>query len=1031
MNTPFDWENEKIFRVGKEAPRAMLTPYPEASRAETPALVASPWQQCLNGMWKFHWVPEPAERPELFYEVGFDDADWDELSVPSNVELAGYGTPIYTNVIYPFLKNPPFVMGEPPEHYTTYLERNPVSSYRRHFTVPAFWEGRRILVSFRGVDAAFYLWINGKKVGYSQDSRTPAEFDLTPYVQPGDNLIAVEVYRYCDGSYLEDQDLWRLSGIFRDVILSSRGKVDLSDLEIKANYVTATEDGHLVMDATIDSIMEEPSTVRLEASVFDEGGKEVGTASGSGICASRGALRLSLAMELGRVNAWSAESPVLYDLSVKLYDENAALLGAYQHRIGFRHVEVSKGNLRVNGEPVLIKGVNRHDHHPVTGHYVTERDMRDDLEAMKRLNINTVRTSHYPNDPRFYELCDEYGFYVIAEANIESHGMGYEAESLAKDPDWYEAHLDRIRNMVEAFKNHASIILWSMGNEAGDGINFERASAWLHERDPSRPVHYEQGKMKAHVDVFSPMYYSIEFWSEWLAKEQAKPLSEQRPMIQCEYNHAMGNSTGGLADWWDWARRERLIQGGCIWDWKDQGLIREIPGKPGETYIAYGGDFGDHPNDENFCGNGVVTSDLTPSSQAPEVFHQYRNILVKAEDLQKGRLEVFNEHFFIDLDRFPLRWTLLRDGRVQATGDLKPISCPPQSYRILDVPKAALPGSDGSEYHLMIEFLQGSDQRWARSDYVISREQFAFPFERERTERIAQQRKGPTLLRDLNRELSVEGDGFKIRIEPTTGQMVSYTRDGEEYLTAPLALNFWRAPTDNDRGSGMVKTCGVWKPAGRFAKVVRREIKTTKNAVTLMFELMVPVKETTVQLVYEIDGSGSVNVSYQLNPKGENLPCIPRIGMTCGLRSDLSEWEWFGRGPGENYRDRKSGNVVGVYAGPVNELWVRYLRPQETANRTDIRWAGFTNEKGSGIRFSSSDEQFLEMSAYPFFQSDLEVWTHPYQIPLRDLITVQVSHTQMGVGGENSWQAWAQPKDLLPADRGYHYSFKMEFITKK
>jgi beta-galactosidase len=1027
-----DWENPAVFREGKEAARAILTPYPDQKGSKTAALIESPWQLSLNGAWRFHWVDDVVHRPVDFFCREFDASGWSQIEVPGNVELQGYGTPIYTNTTYPFAVALPSVTTAPPVHFTTFEERSPVSCYRKNFTIPDDWKGRRIFVNFRGVSSAFYLWVNGEKVGYSQDSRTPAEFELTKFIQSGPNLLAVEVSRYSDGSYLEDQDLWRLSGIFRDVFLTSRDVCDLRDLEIEANYEAPTKVGRLRAKLWIENRKSSDAVVDIDARLLTDKGTEVTGTAIRVMCREAEEVTTSLTLSVDSANPWSAEEPALYTLFLTLADEQGKPIGVYRQRVGFRTVLVKDGNLLVNGAPILIKGVNRHDHNPLTGYYVTERDMRDDVEAMKRLNINTVRTSHYPNDPRFYELCDEYGLYVIAEANIETHGMGFGESSLAKDPAWADAHLDRIRNTVEAFKNHPSIIIWSLGNESGDGVNFEQAAAWLHARDPRRPLQYEGAKMADYVDLFTPMYYPMGDWDGWLEREAAKPLAQQRPMIACEYNHAMGNSSGGLADWWNRVRRERLLQGGVIWDWKDQGLIREIPNRKGASYFAYGGDFGDHPNDDNFCANGIVTADLRPTPQAVEVFQQYRHILAKAMDLQEGLIEVFNEHFFVGLERYPVRWILLRNGAPFGQGVLDPVECEPQSRAILRLPQEAFPPRDGAEYFLTLEFLLGADRTWAAADHVVARDQFAFPFERKR---VSHRSPGPApaLKRSKSRELSVRGEGFELHFDPRSGRMLSYRTESREWLVAPLSLNFWRPPTDNDRGNSMRTVCAAWKSAGCGVETDPHEgfrVATDEDHLELVFHLKVPVGQTRAQLTYRIFGDGSVAVSFELMPAGDNLPPLPRVGMTCAIRPELRRWEWFGRGPWENYCDRKTGSLVGVYSGMVDELWFRYLEPQETGNRTGVRWATFTDKYDAGLRISTEDEQLLEVGAYPFSQSDLEGPKHPHEIPSRDLITVHISHAQMGVGGENSWGAWPCDSYMIHADRPYRYAFRIEPLNR-
>ncbi|MEO8615442.1 MAG: glycoside hydrolase family 2 TIM barrel-domain containing protein [Luteolibacter sp.] len=571
-----DWENQAVFRINKEIPHATSMPFPTKQDASTKARLESPWCQMLIGNWKFHHAGSPSGKPAGFEAPAFDDSAWKEIPVPSNWQMQGFGAPLYTNIIYPFAKNPPTVMGEPPQHYTNFPteNRNQVGSYRHKFTLPEAWKGRRTAITFGGVDSAFYLWINGKKVGYSQDSRTPAEFDITPYLQDGENVLAAEVYQYSDGSYLEDQDMFRLSGIFRDVYLSSTDTIDLSDFWIKAGLADDYKTGKLSFSAKVANHGAAQASATASLTLNSSDGQSITVPPVSFTIPATQSAEQSVSIDnIPNVNQWSAEVPNLYAYQIAFTDSTGKEIAHYAGKTGFRRSEIKNGQLLINGQAILIKGVNRHDHNPRTGHYVTTTDIREDLLQMKRANINAVRTSHYPNDPALVELCDELGFYVVAEANIESHGMGYNEQSLAKNPSWFEAHLDRIKNLVERDKNHPCIIMWSMGNEAGDGENFVKCSEWLHHRDPSRPVHYEQAHLNAHADLYSPMYDSIDACEKYARSEEKKPLEIQKPLIQCEYSHAMGNSTGNLSDYWKLFRKERLLQGGFIWDWKDQGIL--------------------------------------------------------------------------------------------------------------------------------------------------------------------------------------------------------------------------------------------------------------------------------------------------------------------------------------------------------------------------------------------------------------------------------------------------------------------------
>lgn len=590
-------------------------PFPDKASAIEKTRLESPWCQMLNGNWKFNHVGNPSAKPAGFEAPGFDDSAWKEIPVPSNWQMHDYGRPLYTNITYPFAKNPPTVMGEPPQFFSNFPEdqRNEVGSYRHKFTLPEGWAGRRTHIVFGGVDSAFYLWINGKKVGYSQDSRTPAEFDITTYLQPGENLLAAEVYQHSDGSYLEDQDMFRLSGIFRDVYLWSGASLELNDFWIQGGLADDYQTGKLGFSATVANHGEADTTATATLTLTGPTGASIPVPPVTfSVPAGKSSAQNVTVDSLPGVQPWSAETPALYRYQIVLTDAAGKEIAWHAGKTGFRRDEVKNGQFLHNGQPILFKGVNRHDHDPITGHYVTRENIREDLLQMKRANINAVRTSHYPNDPALVELCDELGLYVVAEANIESHGMGYGKESLAKDPSWFEAHLDRIRNLVERDKNHPCIVMWSMGNEAGDGENFVKASAWIHQRDPSRPVHYEQGAHGAHVDVFSPMYDTVDGCAKYCRSEERKPLDQQRPLIQCEYSHAMGNSSGNLADYWELFRKERLLQGGFIWDWKDQGIrskkhgidaVEDRSGNAGKVSLQ-----GSLATDEGLFGGSAIVS---------------------------------------------------------------------------------------------------------------------------------------------------------------------------------------------------------------------------------------------------------------------------------------------------------------------------------------------------------------------------------------------------------------------------------------
>jgi len=1205
--TAVEWEDQTIFRLNKLPGHAVKMPFPTKEDAMAKKRMESPWCQLMNGDWKFSWVDHPDKRPLDFFETGFDSSAWKTIPVPSNVELRGYGTPIYCNHPYPFKKDPPRVMGEPEKHFTTFLERNPVSSYLKTFTLPAHWKNRQTTVTFNGVSSAFYLWCNGQKVGYSQDSRTPAEFDLTPFLIEGENILAVEVYRYSDGSYLECQDFWRLSGIFRDVYLTSNARVDLSDFTILA---TLNDDGTGRFSFSAEA-SDTPKTVGFTLDLIDASGQVIyspketlNPGKNTSIMTGGQTIKESL-----KVTPWNAEHPYLYTLLIGVGELGKEPTHFHSHKVGFKTSEIKNGQLLINGQPVLVKGVNRHDHDPDTGHYITEELMRKDLALMKQLNINTVRTAHYPNDPRFYELCDEYGLYVISEANIESHGMGYGPESLAKDPAWTAAHLDRVTNMVHALKNHPSIIMWSMGNEAGDGICFEECSKWLKRKAPVQyPVHYERAGQKPHVDLFTPMYASINQCEKYARSEEKKPLAKQRPLILCEYSHAMGNSSGNLYDYWILFEKERLLQGGCIWDWADQGLrktksppgtlnkignhIVKIAGeldkengltsgyttvthsdelvlkkdltvtvdlRPGRSnwgnnpivtqgdeswalkinsgrdleffifdgtwrsvtakvpenwennwheitgmydgknlslfdgatrlamkehvgtikpstldigiarntqygnrsfdgqikrvriftkpigpkgqinppldldftqftrpegqleFFAYGGDFGDFPNDDNFCANGIVTSDRIPTPQAPEVFKAYQNLRLEkvvSRNKDEVTLRVQNTSSFTNLAEYEVYAKILIGGVAVSETKQDPIDLAPNSTgeaSLKTIDEAHLRG----ERHLTLEVRLKDDKLWADKGHVVAREQIALE-----NQIIDDGHWGSISISSStkNNIASYKIDDFRFTLDQTTGQLTSYQVGNRNLLASPLHLNFWRPPVDNDRANNFGIRSGMWRNAGPDTVVTN---VSKPSEYSILFDLKIPAAGTTGKLEYIFSPDGTIDINVTVIPKGKLGP-IPRLGMQCTVPNSYNQVSWFGNGPHETYADRKAGGIVGRWNSAVDDLFFPYLKPQETGNLTDLRSLSLLNSEGQGLTATALGNHLLSGGTYPCLMSDLEGRRHPVDIPKREIVTLNIDHRQMGVGGTNSWGARPLPKYEISPTETYTWSFRLQ-----
>ncbi len=1030
-----DWENQNVFGINKEAPHCTLIPYSSKKAAVKNNPVASKWRQSLNGNWKFNWAPDPDSRPVKFYQTDFDVCRWDEIAVPSNWQLQGYGVPLYTNITYPFKKNPPYVMGTPPEDYTNFKHRNPVGSYRTAFTVPGNWREREIFIVFDGVDSAFYLWLNGQKVGYSQDSRTPAEFNITKFLRDGQNILAVEVYRYCDGSYLEDQDFWRLSGIYRNVYLYAAPKLHIRDFFVHTDLDAEYKDAVLRIDTQVISYDDNEAAVgALEVELIDKTQK--GLFNKKKVLkayASTDAETLSPGKQIAYIfsttlddpKKWSAEVPNLYTLVLTLKDGQGKVIEAVSCNVGFRKSEIKGGQLLVNGQPIYIKGVNRHEHDPDTGHTITRESMIQDILLMKQNNVNTVRTSHYPNVPVWYDLCDEYGLYIIDEANIESHGMvnRKKGESLAKDPTWKNAHMARTVAMVERDKNHPCVIIWSLGNEAGDGVNMEATSAWIKQRDPSRPIHYEQAKEKPYTDIVCPMYATIEMITKYAEKEQTRPL------ILCEYEHAMGNSLGDIHGYWVAIEKYKYLQGGSIWDWVDQSLRKKDAN--GNESWAYGGDYGDKPNSSNFCNDGLVQPDRKPNPHLFEMKKVYQQIKVHDEDLAGGKVKIQNKYFFISTDFVKTLWQITENGSVIQKGSLGTVCIGPRKTKVVTVPFKKPAVKAGSEYHIKVEFVLNTDMPWAKKGHLMAWDQFELPFKADEAAPVATPDSMPQLTVSENEKTAtVTGSNFTVTFDKATGSLSTWVYQDTPLMASALKPNFWRAPTDNDRGGKMPKRCGIWKKAALQAEVVEFSIEQIKpQAVKVTVKTKLAAKDSILKMVYTVYGSGEVLINNTLNP-GKDLPELPRIGMQMEMPGEFSTMRWFGRGPQESYQDRKTGYAIGIYEENVYHPEHVYVRPQENGNKTDVRWASWTNKNGFGLM--AIGQPLINASAWPYTMADLEKAQHINELPARDTITVNIDYGQTGVGGDTSWgpRARAHKQFTLWPDKQYNWQIRLCPVVK-
>lgn len=993
---------------------------------------ASDRYQSLNGDWKFQWHPVPEEAPKGFFDPDWNDANWKNLPVPANWELHGYGTAIYTNVKYPFEPvNPPYVP----------KDDNPVGLYRTSFEVAESWKDMQVTLTFGGVSSAYYAWLNGKLLGYSEDSMLPTHFDITPFLKEGKNDLAIKVFRWSDGVYLEDQDHWRLSGIHRDVYLTAAPKIQLYDFYVRTDLDDVHENAELQLrlktkifeGANFDGEV-------LEAQLFDDKGQPVfehplsirAKAIYNEKFEQRGKPDFAmLKAKIKNPKKWSAEHPNLYTLVFGLKDKDGKLLEARSTKVGFRETEIRDGEFFVNGESVLMYGVNRHDHDPLTGKVVTEELMLKDILMMKKFNINAVRTSHYPNNERFYELCDEYGIYVMDEANLETHGVG---GKLSNETSWSNAFLERAVRMVERDKNHPSIIFWSLGNESGSGFNHATMANWMRAYDPTRPVHYEGaqttgGKKKVedkiikdpdYVDMVSRMYNPIEYMVKIANLE-----GENRPVIWCEYAHSMGNSTGNLYQFWDAIRANKRMIGGYIWDWVDQGLLQK--NERGEEYYAFGGDMGDTKiNSGNFCLNGIVDPLRIPKPALWEVKKVFQPISIEALDLATGAIKITNRHDFTNLKDFQLTWTIQEDGKTIQNGILEPIDVAPNQEKTVVVPFRKIKVATGAEYFLRVGFELKEDTNWAKKGHEIAWQQLQLPIDRPF-------KAVPTKASDiLVKDNTVSGKHFAIEFDQSTGMVVDYTFKGEKLINTGFRPSFWRPSTDNDRGGGKThKNLAIWKEASKKAEKVNFVLKKLSDTEALATsEFSFADTKASMKVEHHIFGDGTAKVDIFFSAD-EELPMLPKLGIQLEIPKEFDNIQWLGRGPHENYWDRRSSADIGRYSSTVSKGYYTYIRPQESSNKTDVRWMALTNQKGKGLIIQANGEM-LGMSAWPYTTWDIENALHTYDLKPRGFITLNIDHKQMGVGGDDSWskKALPHPEFRIPAKR-YHYSFRLIPITSK
>ena len=1007
------WNDINVIRQNTEAPRASFHAYADPSAAVKADIGADHFYKTLNGSWKFKYSDTPSLRPATFFEEGYDTSSWNEITVPSNWERQGFGYPIYVNVPYPFDIDEPNV----PQ------DKNPVGSYKRDFETPADWDGREIFVRFGGVSSAFYLWVNGHYVGYSEGSKTASEFNVSEVVKPGRNSISVEVYRWSTGSYLEDQDFWSLSGIQRDVHLYARPKQRVRDFFVHTELTDDYANGDFGISMELVNSNSAAVAGSVTVQVLD--GESSLLNETTELMLEPGSSYHNLSAVITDIRAWSAEIPNQYTLLIELRDERGKTLEAISQRIGFRSIRVRNGRFMVNGKLVKLKGVNLHEHHHITGHVVDEATMLEDIRLMKAANLNAVRNSHYPQPERWYELTSQYGLYVVDEANIESHGYGYDHDkTLGNKPHWKQHHLDRTQRMLERSKNYPSVVIWSLGNEAGDGVNLGATYHWIKSRDLSRPVQYEtEGNIEEvgerHSDFHSSMY-----WRYWDLEQYAQ-TNNDRPFVLIEYAHSMGNSTGNLAEYWDVINKYEVLAGGFIWDWVDQGLLEHD--QNGTPYWTYGGDYGpaDVPSSGNFNFNGIVFPDRSVQPAYWEVKYAYQEVEFSAGHLPDGEITIFNHYDFMSLEGFNLQWLLADNGHSVSDGVYKNLGIAAGASATIHLWDSLPKQTPGHEYHLTLRLISPAARGILPAGHEYASAQFTVA-NKAGTAKPSKPVNGVADTHEMDQMFIVSGKGFAYGFNKETGLLSSIKMADNELMLKPMAPNFWRAPTDNDFGNYMQDWAAVWRDAGAHRRLRSIGIDKEDNggvviAADYAFDDVNGQEVARWSSVYSINSAGEMHISNHFERRPE-LPVVPRIGMNLELARSLDNVAWFGRGPFENYSDRKMAAHVGIYRNRVADHYVPYMRPQENGYKTDVRWLSLADDDQSGIMIEADDtigfsvhhnrlEDFVPPVKIAITSEDgpgardneERVNIHVNDVVPRDLVAVNIDLGQMGVGGDDSW----------------------------
>ena len=1000
-------KDPQYFKDGRMDAHSDHTYYRDGEEAQEKA---TSFRYDLNGIWKFHYARNYGSAIQGFEKADYCCKDWDDIRVPAHIQMEGYDAPQYANVQYPWEGHEDIHPGEIPEHF------NPVASYVKYFEVPEEMQGKRLFISFQGAESGIALWLNGQFVGYSEDSFTPSEFELTEYVKEGENKLAAQVFKWTASSWCEDQDFYRFSGIYRDVYLYTVPEVHVYDLQIRA-----------IPDKTLST-----AALEIRTNTWGKGSVKI-TLSKNGETVIKDKKALDgeeiYSWKVEDPVLWSAEDPQLYDLNLEVYNEAGELQEVIPQKIGFRRFEMKDGIMTLNGKRIVFKGVNRHEFSSVSGRHVSEEELRKDLKTMKQNNINAIRTCHYPDASMIYELCDEYGIYMIDETNLESHGS-WDVAEFTKDytyvvphdkPEWRDMMLDRANSMYQRDKNHAAILIWSCGNESFGGKDIFEMSQFFHKEDPTRLVHYEglchDRRYNDTSDMESQMYPSVEAIKEFLAKDSSKPF------ICCEYTHAMGNSCGAMHKYTDLTDTEPKYQGGFIWDYIDQSIYKKD--RYGKEFQAYGGDFGERPTDYNFSGNGIAyggNRDASPKMQ--EVKFNYQNITA---EVSADSVKVINKNLFVSTDIFDCKVTVAKNGKVIHKASLATAVAPlSEETYVLPLAKEEKPG----EYTVTVSFHLKEDKAWAEAGHEVAFGQYVYQVEEPKKTCP----EGVKVIRSTH-NIGVRGAHFEVLLSVLNGGLVSYKYAGKEMIEAIPKPNFWRAPTDNDCGNLMGMRYGQWKLAsmylshkdfrqGAYGPANMPEVEVNEKSVKVSYTYIMPTTPTSeCKLSYEVFGDGRVKTTLVYDPVKE-LGDMPEFGVIFKFNADYDRVEWYGLGEAETYSDRKKGAKLGIYANMVADNIARYMVPQECGAKEEVRWAKVTDRKGRGMLFEMDENNGPMMfSALPYTPHEMENAMHPYELPEIHYTVVRVAKGQMGIGGDDSWGARTHEEYLLKTDKKMEFSF--------